>query len=68
MAAPNHGAAAPMFIVGDKVRAALLGTYPSLAPDDLFEGDIKYHTDFRSVYASVLETWLKTKSVPILGR
>jgi hypothetical protein len=24
--------------------------------------------DFRNVYASVLETWLKTKSAPILGR
>lgn len=64
----DHGAAAPMFIVGNKVKAGLLGAYPSLAPQDLFEGDIKYNVDFRSVYASVLEDWLKTKSVPILGR
>ncbi len=64
----DHGAAAPMFIVGDKVKAGLLGQYPSLAPQDLFEGDIKYNVDFRSVYASVLESWLKTPSVPILGR
>ncbi|HEU6449745.1 MAG TPA: DUF1501 domain-containing protein [Verrucomicrobiae bacterium] len=64
----DHGAAAPMFLVGDKVRAGLLGHYPSLAPGDLFEGDIKYNVDFRSVYASVLENWLKTRSVPILGK
>jgi len=64
----DHGAAAPMFIVGDKVKAGLLGKYPSLAPQDLHEGDIKYNVDFRSVYASVLETWLKTKSAPILGK
>ncbi|HVU26222.1 MAG TPA: DUF1501 domain-containing protein [Verrucomicrobiae bacterium] len=64
----DHGAAAPMFIVGNKVKAGLLGKYPSLAPQDLFEGDIKYNVDFRNVYASVLENWLKTKSVPILGR
>ncbi|MGH7994535.1 MAG: DUF1501 domain-containing protein, partial [Limisphaerales bacterium] len=64
----DHGAAAPMFIVGNKVKAGLLGTYPSLAPQDLFEGDIKYNVDFRNVYASVLESWLKTKSAPILGR
>jgi uncharacterized protein (DUF1501 family) len=64
----DHGAAAPMFIVGDKVRAGLLGRYPSLAPDDLFQGDLKYHVDFRSVYATVLEQWLKTKSQPILGK
>ena len=64
----DHGAAAPMFIVGNKVTAGLLGQYPSLAPQDLFEGDVKYNVDFRSVYAGVLESWLKTKSAPILGR
>jgi uncharacterized protein (DUF1501 family) len=64
----DHGAAAPMFIVGNKVKAGLLGRYPSLAPQDLFEGDIKYNVDFRNVYASVLENWLKTKSAPILGK
>ena len=64
----DHGAAAPMFVVGDKVKAGLLGKYPSLAPQDLFEGDIKYTVDFRSVYAGVLEGWLKTPSAPILGR
>ena len=64
----DHGAAAPMFIVGNKVKAGLLGTYPSLAPQDLFQGDIKYNVDFRNVYAGVLESWLKTKSAPILGR
>ena len=64
----DHGAAAPMFIIGNKVKAGLLGKYPSLAPADLFQGDIKYNVDFRSAYAAVLENWLKTKSAPILGR
>ncbi len=64
----DHGAAAPMFIIGNKVRAGLLGSYPSPAPQDLFEGDIKFNVDFRSVYAGILEDWLKTKSAPILGR
>lgn len=64
----DHGAAAPLFIVGNRVNAGLLGAYPSLAPADLFEGDIKYNVDFRSVYAAVLENWLKTKSAPILGK
>lgn len=64
----DHGAAAPVFIVGNQVKAGLLGSYPSLAPQDLFQGDIKYNVDFRSVYAAVLENWLKTKSAPILGR
>ena len=57
-----------MFIVGNKVKAGLLGQYPSLAPADLFQGDLKYNVDFRSVYAAVLENWLKTRSEPVLGR
>jgi uncharacterized protein (DUF1501 family) len=64
----DHGAAAPMFIVGNQVKAGLLGRYPSLAPQDLYQGDIKYNVDFRNVYAGVLENWLKTKSAPILGK
>ncbi len=64
----DHGAAAPLFILANQIKAGLLGRYPSLAPQDLFEGDIKYNVDFRSVYAGVLEGWLKTKSAPILGR
>ncbi len=64
----DHGAAAPMFIVGNKVKAGLLGKYPSLAPQDLYQGDVKYNVDFRSVYAGVLENWLKTRSAPILGK
>jgi uncharacterized protein (DUF1501 family) len=64
----DHGAAAPMFLIGNEVKAGLLSKYPSLAPSDLFQGDLKYNLDFRSVYAGVLENWLKTKSTPILGR
>jgi uncharacterized protein (DUF1501 family) len=64
----DHGAAAPMFVIGNKVKAGLLGKYPGLAPADLFNGDIKYNVDFRSVYAGVLEGWLKTQSAPVLGQ
>jgi uncharacterized protein (DUF1501 family) len=65
----DHGAAAPMFIVsGSPLKAGLLGTEPSLDPKDLEDGDIKFGTDFRGVYASLLQNWLKTPSVPILGR
>jgi uncharacterized protein (DUF1501 family) len=64
----DHGAAAPMFVIGDKVKAGLLGNYPSLAPADLFQGDLKFAVDFRSVYAAVLEDWLRTPSEPVLGK
>jgi uncharacterized protein (DUF1501 family) len=64
----DHGAAAPLFILGNRIRAGLLGKAPGLAPGDLFNGDPKFTVDFRSVYAGVLEHWLKTPSAPILGR
>jgi uncharacterized protein (DUF1501 family) len=64
----DHGAAAPMFVVGERVKAGLLGQYPSLAPANLFLGDLKFTVDFRSVYAGVLEDWLKTRSEPVLGK
>jgi len=61
----GHGAAAPMFLVGGRVRAGLIGTHPSLSDLD---GDApKFHTDFRRVYASVLERWLGFDSRKILG-
>jgi uncharacterized protein (DUF1501 family) len=64
----DHGAAAPMFIIGSQMKSGLLGAEPSLAAADLEDGDIKFNTDFRSVYATLLQDWLKTPSVPILGR
>lgn len=64
----DHGAAAPMFIIGHKVKAGLLGKHPSLAPSDLSRGDLQFTVDFRNVYAGVLEHWLTTRSDVVLGR
>jgi uncharacterized protein (DUF1501 family) len=64
----DHGAAAPLFVAGGRVKGGVLGAYPSLAPKDLHDGDLKFSIDFRSVYATLLEDWLGTASVPILGR
>jgi uncharacterized protein (DUF1501 family) len=61
----DHGAAAPMFLVGPSVMAGLVGEHPSLLQLD--EGDLIHHTDFRQVYATVLEQWLKVQSEPIVG-
>jgi uncharacterized protein (DUF1501 family) len=61
----DHGAAAPLFVAGGKVKTGLIGKYPSLS--DLDEGDLKFTTDFRGVYAAVLEQWLGVPSAPVLG-
>ena len=62
----DHGAAAPMFVLGAAVKAGLFGKYPSLT--DLDHGDLKFNTDFRSVYGTVLDRWLKAPSQTVLGR
>jgi uncharacterized protein (DUF1501 family) len=60
----DHGAAAPMFLFGPMVRPGVIGNHPSLT--DLDAGDLKFGLDFRSVYAGVLEQWLKADSRAIL--
>ena len=61
----DHGAAAPLFLAGGRVKAGLIGDHPSLT--DLDDGDLKHTTDFRSVYAAVLDQWLGVPSEPVLG-
>jgi uncharacterized protein (DUF1501 family) len=62
----DHGAAAPMFVLGGAVKPGLFGKHPSLT--ELDHGDLKFNTDFRSVYGSVLDRWLKAPSEMVLGR
>ena len=61
----DHGAAAPLLLVGNHVQPGLIGKHPRL--DDLTDGDLKFHTDFRSIYAAALEKWLGWPAAPILG-
>ena len=67
----DHGAAGVMFAMGGAVRGGLYGTAASLDPNsptlENSGGDVRYETDFRSVYARVLENWLGANSVGILG-
>jgi len=60
----DHGTAAPMFLIGPMVKPGVLGDHPSLV--DLDDGDLKFGVDFRSVYAGILEDWMKAPSGKIL--
>jgi len=70
-AGTDHGAGGLMMVFGGSVRGGLHGTAASLAPGhptlENNSGDVRYETDFRSVYARLLEQWLGVSSVPILG-
>jgi uncharacterized protein (DUF1501 family) len=67
----DHGAAGVMFAVGGAVRGGIYGTAPSLDPNsptlENNGADVTYETDFRAVYARVLENWLGANSVSILN-
>jgi uncharacterized protein (DUF1501 family) len=69
----DHGAAGVMMAIGGGVRGGLYGTAASLNPDpanptlENNAGDVRFETDFRSVYARVLDGWLGANSVSILG-
>lgn len=61
----DHGTAAPMFVLGKGVKGGSYGDLPSLT--DLDKGNLKFTTDFRSVYATLFENWLQTPSADFLG-
>jgi uncharacterized protein (DUF1501 family) len=69
----DHGAASVMLAMGGRVRGGLFGTTASLSPDAqnpaLENGgaDVHYETDFRSVYAKVIDNWLGGDSTGVLG-
>jgi uncharacterized protein (DUF1501 family) len=61
----DHGAASCLFLAGPAVKGGVVGKHPSLA--DLGDGDLKHHTDFRQVYATLLDGWLGCDSKAVLG-
>lgn len=64
----DHGAAGIAFAIGEHVKGGLYGTYPSLKPSDQEEGgNLKFSTDFRSVYSTMLDDWMGLNPAPIIG-
>ncbi len=62
----DHGTAGPVLVAGHAVKGGLLGRHPSLT--ELDEGDLRYTTDFRSVYATVIERWFGAQHERVLGQ
>ena len=61
----DHGTAAPMFLLGNHVQGGVHGQTPSLS--DLDKGDLKYSTDFRRIYTTLLDDWLHADANTVLG-
>jgi uncharacterized protein (DUF1501 family) len=61
----DHGEASPLFLIGGGVKGGVYGKLPDLASTNM--GNLAFSTDFRSVYATVLERWLGRPSTTVLG-
>ncbi|MFL5243317.1 MAG: DUF1501 domain-containing protein [Gemmataceae bacterium] len=61
----DHGAASCLLVAGPAVKGGPITKHPSLA--DLDAGDLKHNTDFRSLYATLLDQWLNVDSKTVLG-
>ena len=61
----DHGEASPLFLIGGGVKGGVYGSLPDLSKSNM--GNVAYSTDFRSIYATVLERWLGRSSQKILG-
>ena len=64
----DHGAANNVFIIGKNLKKqGFYNEAPNLINLDE-NGDIKYTVDFRSIYATILDTWLEVDDATILNK
>ena len=69
----DHGAGGLMMAIGGSIRGGIYGTAANLNPvpdNPTLENngnDVRFETDFRSVYAKIIDSWLGADSAGILG-
>jgi uncharacterized protein (DUF1501 family) len=62
----DHGTAAPLFVVGSRVKGGLHGAAPDLNVGR--NQDLAFGCDFRQVYATVIDRWLGGSAEAVLSR
>ena len=63
----DHGTAQVNFVIGNGVKGGMYGTPPSLS-NLVLDGNLENTTDFRQVYATLIDEWLGADSVKVLGQ
>jgi uncharacterized protein (DUF1501 family) len=63
----DHGAGGVAFVLGEKVKGGHYGEMPSLEAQHLVQGDLNPNMDFRSIYSTILDKWLKLNPAPIVN-
>ena len=64
-AGTDHGSGGVSLAIGGSVNGGLYGDYPSLKEKDHFEGDLRFNTDFRSIYSTIAGRWLGVDPEPV---
>ena len=54
----DHGWAAPLFVFGNAVKTQIIGKNPNLGLLTTKDNNIPLQTDFRTVYAAILQDWM----------
>jgi len=63
----DHGAGGVALVLGEKVKGGHYGEMPSLDASKLVQGDLNPNMDFRSVYSTILDKWLKLNPAPVVN-
>lgn len=61
----DHGTANNVLALGGRVKGGVYGPDPSLT--DLERGNLKFKTDFRQVYATLIQDWLGGEAAAVLN-
>jgi uncharacterized protein (DUF1501 family) len=62
----DHGTAQVNFVIGSAVKGGMYGAPPSLT-DLVLDGNLENTTDFRQVYATLIEEWMGADAAQVLG-
>ncbi len=63
----DHGAGGAAFLVGDSIKGGQYSEMPSLKTEDLEQGDVVPNYDFRGLYSTILEDYMKLDAKPLVG-
>jgi uncharacterized protein (DUF1501 family) len=63
----DHGAGGVSFVIGEPVKGGQYSEYPSMKSEDLSQGDLVPNYDFRGLYSTLLEDWLKLDAPSIVN-
>ena len=63
----DHGAAGVAFAMGPRVKGGMYSQYPETRAEKLEQGDLVPNQDYRGVYSTILEDWLKLEASPIVN-